>query len=92
LFTKFGIASRFSIPEGAWWSDLEIPASINQSLANSSWMTDSGGYVVDDIGTGRTKLKMDAWKFCHGIRRAYLLKPPWRLNGTFSSDFDTIKV
>ncbi len=74
LLTKFGIASRYPSPEGAWWSDLELPANINKSPANSSWMTDSGEYDKDVIGTGRTMPWMEAWKFCHGIRRAKAFK------------------
>ncbi len=55
-------------------------------------MTASGGYVMDDIGTGRTIVSMQAWKFCHGIRRAHLLKPSRRLSEEFYSAFAPSKA
>ena len=46
-------------------------------------MTDSDGYDRGVIGTGQTIANMQAWKFCHGIRRAQLLKPSRRMNDAF---------
>ena len=47
---------------------------------------------MDDIGTGRAIADMQAWKFCHGIRRAYLLKPSRRLSDDFYSAFGQSKA